>query len=945
MSSQVNIFISKFFNSQKDIRNILNYSSSKINILTWLFEMEYEDRIKAFSLVNYEICRVIIKMYEKFSASNKIKFKINLKDKKPIINQKDFKNAYYSLSDNYKFIQKLLLEKLRFYKIKKTNDAVTLSEDLLMNPQLFCEVFDTLSNNNFLKELCPVVLEPKQELYTCASPKWIEDNEFYNISEFIIGYFENLLNIKYTLSKRKKNDINNIFTDFFNKKNIVLDLIKNSNHIEHLFDMIDLKQIISDVVNDKILINDEERRMASKKFLLGIYKPFKMFEPPVEYNQNNIYYKYKELLMEKSEAMLNKLIFFPFQGDNLIDQHIKEKIFDELYSYAEKKRVQNVLIEISEDGFLTNNKKKNKKKKNKKNKNKKDNNEDNKINENDIINDENNINNINNIDNNKGNNIINNDIINNENNINNMNVNIHESDDMKEKNFKNKEENNENNISTISNSSNNNNNKDGIINSNESLDNKSNIINEIDEERNKDDISNNININASPEKNNIKNNNHILLDPKEISEANQNKINNLDFGNNSRNSNKTKINELSEEDEDENEEDKKEEEKSIKNGNNLLNNDKLTNKKKKKRKKKPKKKKYILTPQELNNIYSNFYNENNYFIKGNQNKLPSSVNPIQSSNKNSKEDKNELLHNLILNFERKTYKKIMELHEIKYNSIVLLCQKIKNHFKCEISIHIYGSYSTGLELEESDIDISVDLIPKNNDNIINNNINDKNNLNQKTIPELINELYEYLSNFPEFKNLFPIVNTKIPILKMIIFQNNIETKIDLTFNLKNTSTTINYYNTSFKRYPQIKPLTLLIKYLVKKNNLASVFEGGFSSHSIFIMVASIIRVLLKNKSSLNLGDLLNGFLHFYGKVFNYTNTTIDLMNKNNPYIINQELTKVPTFIDPITKVNVSKSSFLHEELKQLFSDTYDKLVQGEDNLNKTFEEIFSDILK
>ena len=126
----------------------------------------------------------------------------------------------------------------------------------------------------------------------------------------------------------------------------------------------------------------------------------------------------------------------------------------------------------------------------------------------------------------------------------------------------------------------------------------------------------------------------------------------------------------------------------------------------------------------------------------------------------------------------------MELHEIKYNSIVLLCQKIKNHFKCEISIFIYGSYSTGLELEESDIDLSVELIQNNsNDNNINKNIINKNNLNQKTIPELINEL----------------IKTKIPILKMIILQNNIETKIDLIF--KYTTITINYYNTTFKRYP------------------------------------------------------------------------------------------------------------------------------------------------
>ena len=58
---------------------------------------------------------------------------------------------------------------------------------------------------------------------------------------------------------------------------------------------------------------------------------------------------------------------------------------------------------------------------------------------------------------------------------------------------------------------------------------------------------------------------------------------------------------------------------------------------------------------------------------------------------------------------------------------------------------------------------------------------------------------------------------------------------------------------------------------------------------------------------------------------------------------NEELEKEkpgPGAYDPITKVNVSKSSFLHQELKKLFSDTYDKLVHGENNLNKVFDDIF-----
>ena len=77
---------------------------------------------------------------------------------------------------------------------------------------------------------------------------------------------------------------------------------------------------------------------------------------------------------------------------------------------------------------------------------------------------------------------------------------------------------------------------------------------------------------------------------------------------------------------------------------------------------------------------------------------------------------------MIISFEKKISKKISSLHEIKYNSIELLCQKIKDHFKCGISISIYGSYSTGLQLEESDIDISVEFLPNSNGKY-NNNVN------------------------------------------------------------------------------------------------------------------------------------------------------------------------------------------------------------------------------
>jgi len=856
-------------------------NSIKNTVINWLFQMEFEERIKTFSLVNYDICRTIIKIYEKYSSSSRLKFRINLNDKKPSISQQESIEDISNSSDNYKVNQKMFLNEIRFYKISKSNDAMTVSHNLLTDKDLFIFFFDELSNKKFLSELCPVLFDQKQGVYTCTSPKWMEEKGYYTISQIIIGYLENILNIKYVLSKKKKSEVNDSSNAFFQKRSLVLDLIKNSSYKENLYDIIDLKNIISEVINDKQLINDEERRLASKKFLLGIYKPFKMFEPPVEYNVNSYYYKYKEMLMEKNEELLDNLIFYSFEGQNAIDRHIKEKIMEGFYSYAEQKKLENVLIEIQEKGFLSNNKrkKKGKKKKNKKIENEK-NDDINDDNENKIeINNDSNINNIN---------IILDKSLNNDNDKNNKSFEINNIENKDEIKFKedNKDninnETNENNTSTISNSSHNN--KDIT------LETKNEIINE--------DIE----------------------DKKEINEKDNN-----NKSVNGENKISKQENEKSDKEQEENHEKKNEEDININNQNNLNQNQK------KKKRKKNKKKNYKLTEEELNQIYSSFYNENNNFP--NQNKLiKSKINPIQINS--STPEKSVILHNLILSFEKNISKKISSLHENKYDSILLLCQKIKDHFKSGISITIYGSYSTGLELEESDIDISVQFLPNSNGKYAN-------NINLKSTSELISELNEYLSKFPEFKNLFPIPNTQIPILKMkILSGNNIETKIDLTFNLKNTKNTINFYNTTLKRYRQIKPLTLLIKNLVKKNKLASVFDGGFSSHSIFIMVTANVRVLLKNKSSLNLGELLNGFLHFYGKVFNYTNTAIDLMDKNNPYIITQEFANVPIFVDPVSKINVSKSSFLHPQLKKLFSDTYDKLVQGEDNLNKTFEDIF-----
>ena len=274
---------------------------------------------------------------------------------------------------------------------------------------------------------------------------------------------------------------------------------------------------------------------------------------------------------------------------------------------------------------------------------------------------------------------------------------------------------------------------------------------------------------------------------------------------------------------------------------------------------------------------------------------------------------------------------LISIKDLKYNNILYLCQKIKECFQCEISIDIYGSYSTGMEIESSDIDISINLLEE---------------TKKKNKENLVNDLNYFLSNDPKFENLFPITSTSVPILKLVINQHNIKTKVDLTFDLENPKNIINYYTTIIKKNPEIKPLTLIIKKLIHKNHLNRVFEGGLSSHSLFIMVASNIKLLKSNNNynsnKLNLGELLLDLLRFYGYVFNYSNTIIDI-NQNNPYIITQEFSKVPVFIDPISNINISKSSYQFDKIKDLFFNTYTMLVQNENDIEGIFEKQFGKI--
>lgn len=269
----------------------------------------------------------------------------------------------------------------------------------------------------------------------------------------------------------------------------------------------------------------------------------------------------------------------------------------------------------------------------------------------------------------------------------------------------------------------------------------------------------------------------------------------------------------------------------------------------------------ILSQKEIKIIYENYYNPFNF---------KECTFPLIDFPKNY----GEKIHNLIIESSTKAVNFIKRRKHLKYYNVLYLCGQIKKCFNSDVSVSIYGSYSTGTEIESSDIDISITLLSE---------IQKK-----KSIEMLIMELYNYLFSIAGFENLCAITTASVPILKMIINSeklnpNNIpsnleKTKIDLTFDLPDPKPIIEYTNAVLLSNPEIKPIFIMFKRLIKSNNLNSVFDGGLSSHSLFLMISSYF--LYKNHvSRYNFGEIFIDLLHFYGNFFKYSNTIIDITQK------------------------------------------------------------------
>ena len=281
----------------------------------------------------------------------------------------------------------------------------------------------------------------------------------------------------------------------------------------------------------------------------------------------------------------------------------------------------------------------------------------------------------------------------------------------------------------------------------------------------------------------------------------------------------------------------------------------------------------------------------------------------------------------------------------KLNSIVLklINQNLNSSLKPYniINIIIYGSQSSGLSLPESDIDLLLIYYDSNN-----------------SLEMLINELYKCFQMSRKFHNVTSLPKASSPLIKIEYKTNN--EKIDISvlhidisfhniFPNKNSIyftpslLIVKYIQRSIEYLPQSKNIIILIKKYLKNIGLNNYYTGGLSSFSIFLMVFSFYKYVIKlfGNDIVNnyyIGQFLIQFLDFYSK-FNFNQYIINI-NKEIPFIvkekiyikehksvkskcfkiniINQKDLVSAVILDPFTLNNIAANSFRIGEIQLKF---------------------------
>lgn len=172
-------------------------------------------------------------------------------------------------------------------------------------------------------------------------------------------------------------------------------------------------------------------------------------------------------------------------------------------------------------------------------------------------------------------------------------------------------------------------------------------------------------------------------------------------------------------------------------------------------------------------------------------------------------------------------------------------------------VMVFGSCASGLNLPKSDIDLLV----------YNPDVKDLTMLNK-----LSNTLYRA----GICKSIEALKHTKVPLIKLVDKKTGIN--LDISFNRTNGIYCVKLVKYLQKKYPELRPLILVLKAFLKSRKLNETYHGGVGSFLLTMMVTSYLQREYKKGGTdkIDLGRHFIEFLNLYGNIFNYERVGISI---------------------------------------------------------------------
>ncbi|KAK1947450.1 Non-canonical poly(A) RNA polymerase PAPD7 [Phytophthora citrophthora] len=182
----------------------------------------------------------------------------------------------------------------------------------------------------------------------------------------------------------------------------------------------------------------------------------------------------------------------------------------------------------------------------------------------------------------------------------------------------------------------------------------------------------------------------------------------------------------------------------------------------------------------------------------------------------------DALHEEILEYTKYT-KKTVERMAVHIEEMIANVRVCVQSLWPQSKVEAFGSYSTGIWLPSSDVDLVILDVVEVNDS--------------KLTAKHLRELANVLEKKKWVESLLCLDTAKVPVLKLVSAETSVP--IDITFESAATHSGL-LARDLIKRYadnmPELYPLAIVFKQLLRERDLNDAYTGGLSSYSVVLMI-------------------------------------------------------------------------------------------------------------